>query len=195
MVNDLNSNWQETPFPGKHEGEQFQFFFRQHWIRMLRPFSRYLLSLAAIIGVGYVSVGLLELDASTRHLGLVVLLLLFILTNLIFLASLYRYFLYVIIVTDRKVHRIKKTLLATNDHQSIELWGVQDIFKSQHGIMQNLFGFGTIIMEAQDTQFRIHFIPGIEEKYQALMRMREHARAAFPGLQTQRNTTPVKADL
>jgi len=195
MVNDLNSDWQSTPFPGKHEGEQFQFFFRQHWIRLLRPFSRYLMSVAAILAVGYVSVVALQVDASTRRLGIVILLLLFILTNLIFLAALYRYFLYVIIVTDRKVHRIKKTLLATNDHQSIELWGVQDIFKSQHGIMQNLFGFGSIIMEAQDTQFRIHFIPGIEEKYQALMRMREHARAAFPGMQPPRNPTPVKADL
>jgi len=195
MVMENHHDWQATSFPGKHEGEQFQFFFRQHWIRMLRPFSRYLLSIAAILGVGYVSIIAMNPDEGTRHFGLSILLLLFFLTNLIFLASLYRYFLYVIIVTDRKIHRIKKTLLATNDHQSIELWGVQDIFKRQHGIMQNLLGFGTIIMEAQDTQFRIHFIPGIEEKYQALMRMREHARAAFPGSQAPRNPTPVKADL
>lgn len=195
MVSEAFFQAQAASFPGKHAGEEFQFFFRQHWIRLLRPFSRYLLSVAAILATGYVSIVLMEPDAGTRHLGLTVLLLLFILTNIIFLASLYRYFLYVIIVSDRKIHRIKKTLLATNDHQSIELWGVQDIFKSQHGIVQNLFDFGTIIMEAQDTQFRLHFIPGIEEKYQTLMRMREHARASFPGMQATRSAQPSTADL
>jgi len=94
--------------------------------------------------------------------------------------------MYIIVVTDRKIHRIKKTLLAVNDHQTIDLWVLQDIFKSQHGLVQNLFGFGTLIMEAQETQLRLHFIPGVQDKYLAIMKLREQARAMINQVQTNR---------
>ncbi|MEN9560804.1 MAG: hypothetical protein RIQ56_77, partial [Candidatus Parcubacteria bacterium] len=98
------------------------------------------------------------------------------LIQLEFIGRFYRYFLYVCVVTDRKVHRIKKTLLAIDDHQSIDLWVLQDINKHQRGIVQNLFGFGTLILEANDTQMRVHFTPDIGKRYEDLLHLRERAR-------------------
>lgn len=186
MVTLNDRRWHDLPFPGKNEGEHFQFFFRQHPIRLLRPLSQCLGSMIGLAALGYVLIASAAPDESTRHLALAIILFMFILTNVVFLGSLYRYCMYVIVVTDRKIHRIKKTLLAVNDHQTIDLWVLQDIFKSQHGVVQNIFGFGTLIMEAQETQLRLHFIPGIQVKYLAIMKLREQARATINQMQASR---------
>lgn len=102
----------------------------------------------------------------------------FCITNIEFLHQFYRYFLYIIIVTDKKIHRIKKTLLCTNDHQSIDLWMIQDIDRSQHGLLQNLLKFGSMRLEAQETVVRLHFIPRVAKKYEELLRLKEMARNA-----------------
>lgn len=186
MVTLNDPRWRDLPFPGKHEGEHFQFFFRQHSIRLLRPLAQCVGSMLGLTALGYVLIVSAAPDATTRHLALAILLFMFVLTNIVFLGALYRYCMYVIVVTDRKIHRIKKTLLAVNDHQTIDLWVLQDIFKSQHGLVQNMFGFGTLIMEAQETQLRFHFIPDIQNKYEAIMSLREQARSLISQLQTNR---------
>jgi hypothetical protein len=92
----------------------------------------------------------------------------------------YRYFLSLTIVTDRKVHRIRKTLLTMNIHESVDLWLLQDITKSQRGIIQNLFGFGSLILEGQNQPLlRIHFTPHITLNHTKLMHLRERARTAL----------------
>jgi hypothetical protein len=113
----------------------------------------------------------------SRHTIVTILTAFFLLVHFEFLARLYCYLLYVIVVTDRRVHRIKKTLLTLDDHESTDLWVLQDIDKRQHGLIQNLLGFGSLILEAQDTQVRIHFTPRIAEKYERITRLREQARA------------------
>lgn len=194
MVTLNDPRWLDLPFPGKHEGEHFQFFFRQHPIRLLRPLAQWIGSMVALAALGYILIVSADPEESSRHVAIVILLAMFILTNLVFLGSLYRYCMYVIVVTDRKIHRIKKTLAAVDDHQTIDLWVLQDIFKSQHGLVQNVFGFGTLIMEAQETQLRLHFIPGIQDKYLAIMKLREQTRAMIGQFQTARmQGAPVKS--
>lgn len=56
---------------------------------------------------------------------------------------------------------------------------LQDINKCQHGIIQNLFGFGSLILEAQDTTLRLHFVPNVNKKYVHLMHLRERARSSL----------------
>jgi len=102
--------------------------------------------------------------------------LLFFLSHADFLVRFYRYFLYIIVVTDNKVHRIKKTLLTIDDHQSVDIWMLQDIYKCQHGIIQNMLHYGSLILEAQDTVLRIHFVPQVAKRYEQLIRLRELAR-------------------
>lgn len=115
-------------------------------------------------------------DPNTRRLFLITMSLLLFVSHAEFLMCFYRYFLYIIIITDKKVHRIKKTLLAIDDHQSVDLWMLQDIYKCQHGIIQNFLRYGSLILEAQDTVVRIHFVPNIAKRYGHLIQMRETAR-------------------
>jgi hypothetical protein len=181
-------------FQGKHAGEIFQFCFRQHWIRLLWPFIKLVLWNMLIIGFGMATLWSADgTDQGTRQFILILLTTFFLLVHFEFLMCFYRYFLYVVIVTDKKIHRIKKTLFIINDHQSIDLWMLQDIFKSQHGIIQNIFGYGSLVLEAQDTLLRVHFTPRITEKYEKLMALREQARSRMMYSEVGRATLPVKS--
>ena len=111
-----------------------------------------------------------------RRLVLQFLTLFFVLAYFEILKRFYRYLLYIVIVTDKKIHRIKKTLITTDDHISFDLMMVQDIHKSQTGIWQNLLGYGTIVLEAQETIMRLHFVPNVVEKYEKIMHVRERGR-------------------
>lgn len=165
-------------FQGKHNDEEFQFSFYQHWIRLLWPVIRTVTYAIVILIVGYLFLSdQTATDPLSRNSILIVLTIAFIGTQGAFVMRVLQYFLTIVVVTDKKIHRIKKTLLFIDDHQSIDLWVLQDIDKRQRGIVQNLLGFGTITLFAQETEVRLHFTPGITEKYEKLMELRERARA------------------
>lgn len=131
-----------------------------------------------VIALGYWLV-FVELGVSewqNRHGILIALFSIFAIIHITFLMRFYTYFLYLVVITDRRVHRIKKTLFSIDDHQIIDLATFQDIHKWQHGIVQNLFGFGSLIMEAQETVLKIHFVPHIAKIYARLSHLRERAR-------------------
>lgn len=165
-------------FPGKDLEEEFIFYFRQHWIRLIGPMMRTMTATAAAIVAGVMLFGFIDLqDDLLRRSVLIGLSAIVLLAQMDLMIHLYRYFLYVIIVTDKKIHRIKKTLLVVDDHESIDLWVLQDIRKSQHGIFQNMLGFGSLILDAQNTTLRIHFVPHIARCHEELMGLKEQSRA------------------
>ncbi len=173
----------EASFQGKYKEEEFQFCFHQHWLRLVSPIARMAFFSLLLITGGFVMLqGTSSVDPGTRHVVLISMLVFFLFFQLDFLERLYNYFLYIIIVTDRRVHRIKKTLFVTNDQQSIDLWVIQDINKAQHGLIQVALGFGTLMLESQETMLRIHFVPGISKKYEKLVHLREQARRKWPKL-------------
>ena len=168
----------DMDFQGRHANEEFHLYCHQHWIRLLWPFTKLVGWNVLIIGLSYLTYFPATInDSMTRRMMLTLFTMFFLCAHIEFLARFYRYFLYVVVATDRKIHRIKKTLLLIDDHQSIDLAMLQDMSKSQHSIIQKLFGFGTIILEAQETTLRLHFMPHIHETYDRLMQLREIARA------------------
>lgn len=167
-------------FPGMDETEIFQFYYCQHWLRLLRSAGVLFLWMIGFAVLTYVTgVWTIE-DALTRRVITIGLALFFLIPNITFLVRLYTYFLYVVIVTDRKVHRFKRTLLAMDRHENIDLSVLQDLQKSQRGIVQNMLGFGTLILEAQNTQLIIHFTPRIDTVYNAIIQLRGNARNQIP---------------
>jgi len=171
----------ELLFQGKDSGEQFQFYFRQHWIRLLWPLLKTGTWNLLLLFIGYemFTTGAIT-DTTARHALALILAFFFLLSQWEFISRFYRYFLYVTIVTDKKVHRIKKTLLAIDMHESVDLWLLQDIIKSQRGIVQNMMGFGSLILEGQNQPLlRIHFTPRIADNYTKLMHLRERARSTL----------------
>jgi hypothetical protein len=164
-------------FQGKDPSEVLQFYFRQHWIRMVKPTVGVLFLTLVLIVIGALLLWSVGLDQSTTRHSVLLLLIAFLLAvQFRFLNRFYCYFLYLVIVTDRKVHRIKKNLFTLDTHQSVDMWSLQDLKKSQRGPIQNLFGFGTIVLEAQDTQLRLHFCPRVTEHYEALLHLLEMNR-------------------
>ena len=167
----------DLDFQGKHSGEIFHFQIHQHWVRLVWPLCKFLLWNMIIFGTGY-AVFFMEpiVDPFTRRVVLQFLILLFFVAYFEILKRLYRYLLYVVIVTDKKIHRIKKTLIMTDDHISFELSMAQDIHKTQSGIWQNILGYGTITLEAQETIMQLPFVPNVVEKYERIMHIRELCR-------------------
>jgi len=177
MQNDSSAN---LPFQGKDREESYQFYYHQHWIRLLWPVFRLIIWNTLLISVAITMLSLPSFDdVLTRRTILILLTTFALLSHFEFLVRFYNYLLNVIVVTDKRVHRIKKTLLTLDDHESTDLWVLQDIDKHQHGIIQNIFGYGSLILQAQDTEVRIHFTPRISEKYEFITRLREQARAHF----------------
>ncbi|MFH1444763.1 MAG: hypothetical protein ABIG34_05265 [Candidatus Peregrinibacteria bacterium] len=171
-------------FQAKDRDEIFQFYFHQHWIRLLWPLVRLLIWNALIIGATLTTATEDTFaEPRTRQTIIIILTAFFLLAHFEFLARFYHYLLYVIVVTDKRIHRIKKTLLTMDDHESTDLWVLQDIHKRQHGIVQNLFAYGTLILQAQETVIRVHFIPKINKRYEALAHLRERARAVISSQQ------------
>ncbi len=164
-------------FLDKNGLEHFQFYFRQHWARMFWPFLRTVL-LTLLIGLitwyTFIIVGIES--SGSRRLTAAFFAVCLLLVQFWFLARFYRYFLHVAVITDKRVHRIRKSLLTYDEHESIDLWMLQDVRKHQRGPLQNTFGFGTIFLESADMQMRLHFVPHINERYADLLRLLEVAR-------------------
>lgn len=175
---------QAITFPGKQSGEVFQFYYRQHWMRLRRPLQLLIVGTLIYGVLLWLAAG--TVDDDTRRMLLVSVSTAFILLHFVLLTRFYTYFLYVIIVTDQKVHRIKKTLLVIDDRQSIDFWSLSEITRQQHGLIQNMFGFGTVVLHGNE-ELRIHFTPRIGQQIERLSALRAKARAKMmlPGMQQQ----------
>lgn len=166
-----------TEFQGKHRGERFHLHFYRHWVCMVWPFAKCFIKTAILVGVAvvtYQAVG--AEDVISRRVLLELYVLFFLLIQFELLIRIYRYFLRVTIITDRKVHRIDKSLLIIDDHQSVDLWMLQDLYRYQHSFIENLLRYGTITLEAQETILNLHYVPSIAEIYEQIMHLREQAR-------------------
>jgi hypothetical protein len=165
-------------FGDKDHIEQFQFYFRQHWIRMLWPILTMMSGTLIVLAVGITVFGFVTLpNEIVRRICLLFLTAFLLGLHFQFVARFYRHFLYIIVVTDRRIHRIKKQLLSLDDHQCIDLGSLQEIQKRQHGIVQNMLGFGSLILEAQETELKIHFVPRISHQYATIMHIQAELAA------------------
>lgn len=172
-------------FPGKHPGEMLQFYYRQHWMRLVRMAQLFVVGTVLYMLALWLVSDLPRDDA--RMLLLTFTSWAFALLQLLVLARFYRYFLYIIVVTDQKIYRIKKTLIAVDDRQTIDLWNLSDVTMQQHGLFQNLFGFGTLVLHG-DEELRIHFTPRIRDKLHRISMLRAQARSRVFGGMPQRRS-------
>ena len=173
----MNTETQRITFQGMHENEVFAFHYYRHWVKFVWPLTK------VLFWNGFILLLLFVLSYSVSDIPVAVSIVIFwlmsifmLFANVHFLTDLYRRFLYVIVVTDKKVHRIRKTLLTMNDHRSIDIWSLQDVRKEQHGSIQNVLGYGDIVLEAQETKLRLHYVPSVDVVHRKLLHLREVAR-------------------
>lgn len=163
---------------GMDEGERIQFYYRQHWMRLRRALQAFALGTALYAAALWFLSDMPDPD--TRRFLLTTATAAFFLLQLTLWARFYGYLLYMIVVTDSKIYRIKKTLLMLDDRQTVDLWNLSDVTMRQHGLFQNVFGFGTVVLHGND-ELRIHFTPNIRSKIHSLATLRSAARARALG--------------
>lgn len=176
MVVNEHVHRREVSFPGMDPTEEFRFYFRRHPIRLWSSIGIMLVWML-IFALGVYATGVYAMqDRYTARITAAILCLFLVIPQMAFIIRLYGYYLRIVIVTDKKVHQFKRTLLAVDRHESVDLWVLQDIAKSQRGLIQNLLGFGSIKLEAQNSRMTIHFAPRIDETYNLIVGLREEAR-------------------
>lgn len=171
MVKNLSA--QAITFPGMTAGEHFQFFYRQHWMRLARMIQALAAGTALYAAALWLITDMQPDD--TRRLLLAFASGAYLLLQLTLLTRFYRHFLYVVVVTDAKVYRIKKTLLTVDDRQTIDLWSLSDATATQHGLFQNVLGFGTLVLHGTE-ETRIHFTPRVRQQLNRISHLRTQAR-------------------
>jgi|GEM_PF-714930 len=177
MVTDTSSSGnQGISFPGMDAGEEFRFYFRRHWLKVARYILFLALWMAAFVLLVIVSGVGTQQDDYMRRMILVILCVFFLAPHFFFLVKIYKHFLSIVIVTDKKVHQFRRTLLAVDRHENVDLWVLQDIKKTQRGVLQNILGYGSLALEAQSTQLIAHFTPNINNIYHQIVNLREVAR-------------------
>ena len=165
-------------FPGKEPSEEYRFYFRQHWARLIPPlfkafFWSALLFLSSILS--YVG---LPLDDTVRHMVLIPLTLIFLLFQMQLMRKWYEYFLHVVIVTDTKIHRMKKRFLLTEHERSVDIASIRDVRREQHGAIQPLLSFGTLELDTAQGEIMLHFTPRLREIHDALIAQRDNPKPA-----------------
>lgn len=163
-------------FPGMDPAEEFRFYFHRHSILLLRAIGQLIFWIIVFGLLVYFSGVTGTDDRATARVMIAALCLVFMVPQIGFLVRIYNYHMRIVIVTDKKVHQFKRTLISTDRHESVDLWVLQDIDKTQRGIVQNIFGFGTLKLEAQNTRIKIHFTPKIDKTYERIVQLRESAR-------------------
>ncbi len=165
-------------FPGQDEAENIRFIWREHPIRLIAEL---------IVPVGG-SLPLLfgcmlafmdpPLDPLAGRVIVIVASLIAIAAHLWFLSHIYRHYLRMVIVTNRRIHSMKKTLFTRDDQRSIEFPILRNIRKHQRGIPQNIFGYGTLILETPETTLSMRFVPKVAAKLEAIMQLRDENRVS-----------------
>lgn len=160
------------PFQGKDRTEYFHLFFLEHWIQLLKMLTKVLIWTLLII-----SITIVFLIVNKLSIGKGVLLSLlgmFLFSQFTFLTMFYKYFLSITIVTNNKIHCIRKSLFIRNRHETININSLQNISRNQNGMVQNTLGYGDIILEAQNSIITLKYVPRIRKVYDAISKLREN---------------------
>lgn len=164
-------------FQGKHDNERYHFHYYRHWVKIVLPFMVLVGAYAAVFLLFTFVVTPNLSDPALRRSAAAIFVLIAVMFHFHFVREFYLRFLYVVIVTDRMVHRIHKTLFFCDDHQSIDLQSVQDVKRIKHGILPNLLNYGDILLEAQETTLHLHYVPKVKHVHENLLKLQSGVAA------------------
>ncbi|MFH1533409.1 MAG: hypothetical protein ABID64_00580 [Nitrospirota bacterium] len=170
-------NNKDKIFKGQQTNEQFLYFFRHHWVDLLKEL--------VFFGIFVIVIGLLMFQMNTikeilqgnREMKL--LFFTAFLSGTVymhrFFIKMLNYFANVVIITNSRVIDHNKTLFFTDNQDSIDMGQIQNIEKVQEGIMPSLFKYGDIkiFLNASDTIKTFNRVPNAKFHFRALSRAKE----------------------
>ncbi len=139
---------QELGFKGQMKYENFQFFFRRHWVKFLQPFF-FTLPITLSIFVILLVLGRLTLMVDFLFIRVFYVLFTMLLTIgclIVLFLQMINFYFDLVIVTDCRILVIRKTVFLRNNSDAVDLTKIQDIAVEAHGIMRNYLKYGALLI-------------------------------------------------
>lgn len=139
---------EEYDFKGQLKYENYQFFFRKHWVHFLKPLFLmipvFLLIFIILLGLGRLA---LMIDLLfVRVLYIVIANITTIIFLTIFFLQIINFYFDLVIVTDCRIIIARKTVFLKNNSDAIDLTKIQDIAVEAHGILRNYLRYGKLVI-------------------------------------------------
>lgn len=151
-------------FKGQLDTEEVQCFCRKHWIVLLKDFLGFFIFFILLGVTAYHFKGIYDFFLQdTFFTAFLAFSLVGIFTLYIhkFFLRMIRYFLDIVIITNYRIVVLDKSLYLRDSKDAIDLAKIQDIQKSQDGILRKICRFGDLVitLSSTSTTKTLKFIP------------------------------------
>ncbi|MFA4891538.1 MAG: hypothetical protein WC604_04320 [Candidatus Gracilibacteria bacterium] len=163
-------------FKGQQTHEEVICFCRKHWIAALPHIGLWAL-LTLIVSVFILSfgkfAGLVRGNVGIGILYAGVLVLMTVYLHKIF-SRLFAHFLNIVIFTDSRVIVHNKTLFLQDSHEVLDIAKIQDVKKSQDGILKNLLRYGELVitLASNNASRLLPYVPNVNFHFRCLSRIK-----------------------
>lgn len=138
--------------------ERVAIVVRKHWIMLLRD-------IVGMIVIGKIAAIALFLlvggNGAVSPLLVFILMTWFLIVWVILFTIWTNYYLDMWIVTDKRIINIDQVALFKREKSTLRIERVQDVTVKKHGILQELFNFGTISVQTAGAENQVSVIKGI----------------------------------
>lgn len=172
-------------FKGQQTNERFLYFFRQHWIDLLKEMIFFGVFIFVVVILMFQMDTIKEILQGNREMKLLFFTVFLFGTVYMhrFFNKMLNYFVKIGIITDSRVIDHHKTLFFTDNQDSIDMAQIQNIEKVQEGVLPSLFKYGDIkvFLNASDTIKTFHNVPNAKFHFRALNRAKEERQITVRG--------------
>lgn len=154
-------------FKGQHKDEVVLSFTRRHGVVLIPHFVIFLLVISAIsayfIIIPSETLAMIFSPLTYRITALAIIIGLSYYLHRFFLRVL-NYYLQTIIITNRRVIELRKTIYFSNSSDSIDLPEIQDIMVHKNGVIKTILNYGeiSIILSSAHASKELQYIPNPE---------------------------------
>ncbi len=172
-----SDNNKDKIFKGQQDHEEYDCFFRLHWIDTLKEFLLFTIFII-VISVLIINISnIQEILRGEREMKLIFFMGYLAATFYMhrFFIKMINYFIRVGIITDTRVIDHQKTLFFSDNQDSIDMAQIQNVEKIQQGMLPNLFNYGDIkiYLTASNTAKTFHRVPNAKYHFRCINRYRE----------------------
>lgn len=170
-------------FKGQQFNEELRCFFRKHWITILHIFG---IAILLIIVEAFVLLGFSQFSAvikesllfSMIYVAIVIGFTIYV--HKIFL-KLFAHFMDIYIFTNSRIVDHRKTVILHDSEEMLDIMKIQDIQMFQNGLLQNLLGYGEIVVTLSSSKAsrKISYVPNVNFHYRCLTRIKREAALIY----------------
>lgn len=156
-------------FKGQLDDEVVVCVFRRHWIRVLPHLLSIPLLILVLLLIFFNLPFFMGATIGVATLFVFGLTVLHIFLHRQFL-SVFRYYLQTVVLTNRRVVLVEKSVFFRDFKTSIDLANIQDLQKNQSGLLQTFFNYGSLVfmLSGSSSSMMIDLVPRPEYQYKKI---------------------------